>query len=77
LESNLVAHKFKQKVLNFCENSHMVNHSNFWYVTGVVRHVCDGGEGWEGGGGGAQIGEEGGRGLGAMADTYLFGKGHL
>jgi hypothetical protein len=23
---------FKQKVLNFCENLHMVNHSNFWYV---------------------------------------------
>jgi hypothetical protein len=31
----------------------------------VVRHVCDGGEGWAGGGGGAQIGEEeGGRGRG-------------
>jgi hypothetical protein len=33
LGSNLVVHKFKQKVLNFCENVHMVNHSNFWYVT--------------------------------------------
>jgi hypothetical protein len=30
----LVAHKFKQKVLNFCENSHMGKQSNFWYVTG-------------------------------------------
>jgi hypothetical protein len=29
----LGTHKFKQKVLNFCENSHMVNHSNFWDVT--------------------------------------------
>jgi hypothetical protein len=36
LGSNLVAHKFKQKVLNFCENSHMVSHSNFWYVTCVL-----------------------------------------
>jgi hypothetical protein len=31
--SILVAQKFKQKVLNFCKNSHMVNHSKFWYVT--------------------------------------------
>jgi hypothetical protein len=32
---------------------------------GVVRHVCDDGKGREGGGGGAQIGEEdGGQGLG-------------
>jgi hypothetical protein len=32
---------------------------------GVVQHVCDGGEGLAGGGGGAQIGEEeGGRGRG-------------
>jgi hypothetical protein len=38
LESNLVAHKFKQKVLNFCENSHLVNHSNFWYVTFYPPH---------------------------------------
>jgi hypothetical protein len=45
---------------------------------GVVRHVCDGGEGRAGCGGGAQIGEEeGGRGQGAGADAYSFGKGHL
>jgi hypothetical protein len=45
---------------------------------GVVRHVCDGGEGRAGGGGGAQIGEEeGGRGRGAEADAYSFGNGHL
>jgi hypothetical protein len=31
---------------------------------GVVRHVCDGGEGRAGSSGGAQIGEEGGRGRG-------------
>jgi hypothetical protein len=45
---------------------------------GVVRHVCDGGEGRVGDGGGAQIGEdEGGRGRGAGADAYSFGKGHF
>jgi hypothetical protein len=45
---------------------------------GVVRHVRNGGEGWAGGGGGAQIGEEkGGRGRGAGADAYSFGKGHF
>jgi hypothetical protein len=43
LESNLIAHKFKQKVLNFCENSHMVNHSNFWDVTGGAMASPDGG----------------------------------
>jgi hypothetical protein len=44
----------------------------------VVRHVCDGGEGWASGGGGAQIGEEeGGRGRGSGADAYSFGKGHF
>jgi hypothetical protein len=46
--------------------------------TAVVRHVRDGGEGWAGGGGGAQIGkEDGGRGRGVGADAYSFGKGHL
>jgi hypothetical protein len=45
---------------------------------GVVRHVWDGGEGRADGGGGAQTGEEeGGRGLGAGADAYSFGKGHF
>jgi hypothetical protein len=45
---------------------------------GVVRHVCDDGEGRAGSGGGAQIGEEeGGRGRGAGADAYSFGKGHF
>jgi hypothetical protein len=45
---------------------------------GVVRHVCDSGEGRAGGGGGAQIGEEErGRGWGARADAYSFGKGHF
>jgi hypothetical protein len=45
---------------------------------GVVRHVCDGGEGHAGGGGGAQIGkEEGGTGRGAGADAYSLGKGHF
>jgi hypothetical protein len=45
---------------------------------GIVRHVCDDGEGRAGGGGGAQIGEEeGGRGRGAGADAYSFGKGHF
>jgi hypothetical protein len=39
LGSNLVAHKFKQRVLNFCENSHMVSHSNFWYVTFYPPHA--------------------------------------
>jgi hypothetical protein len=34
-----VAHGFKQKVLNFCENSHMVNHSNLWYVTKSLFHT--------------------------------------
>jgi hypothetical protein len=35
----LVAHLFTQKVLNFCEkNSHMVNHSNFLYVTFYPPH---------------------------------------
>jgi hypothetical protein len=54
----------------------------------VVRHVCDGGEGRAGGGGGAQIfffetggaqieEEEGGRGPGAGANAYSFGKGHF
>jgi hypothetical protein len=44
---------------------------------GVVRHVRNGREGRAGGGGGAQIGEEkGGRGRGAEADAYSFGKGH-
>jgi hypothetical protein len=44
----------------------------------VVRHVCDGGEGRAGGGGGAQIGEEeGGKGRGNGADAYSFGKGHF
>jgi hypothetical protein len=38
LAQNLVARKFKQKVLNFCENSHMVNHSNFWDVTFYPPH---------------------------------------
>jgi hypothetical protein len=43
---------------------------------GVVRHVRDGGKGWAGGGGGAQIGEEeGGRGRGSGADAYSFSKG--
>jgi hypothetical protein len=32
------AHKFKQKVLNFCKNSHIVNHSKFWYVTFYRPH---------------------------------------
>jgi hypothetical protein len=44
---------------------------------GIVRHVCDGGEGWAGGGGGAQIREEGGRGRCAGADAYSFDKGHF
>jgi hypothetical protein len=45
---------------------------------GVVRHVRDGGEGREGGDGGAQIGEEeGGRGRGASVDAYSFGRGHF
>jgi hypothetical protein len=35
----LGTHKFKQKVLNFCENSHMVNHSNFWDVTRSARFL--------------------------------------
>jgi hypothetical protein len=35
--SNLVAHKFKQKVLNICENSQMVNYSNFWYFTQIFQ----------------------------------------
>jgi hypothetical protein len=44
----------------------------------VVRHVCDGREGWASGSSGAQIGEEeGGRGRGAGADAYSFGKGHF
>jgi precorrin-2 methylase len=34
---NLVTHKFKQKVLNFSENSHMVKYSKFWYVTQSMR----------------------------------------
>jgi hypothetical protein len=43
-----------------------------------VWHVRDGGEGQEGGSSGAQIGEEeGGRGRGAGADAYSFGKGHF
>jgi hypothetical protein len=45
---------------------------------GVVRHVCDGGEGRAGGGSGAQIGEEeGGRGRGAGANAYSFEQGHF
>jgi hypothetical protein len=45
---------------------------------GVVRHVCDSGEGRVGGGGGTQIGEEeGGRGQGVGADAYSFGKRHF
>jgi hypothetical protein len=41
LGSNLVAHMFKQKVLNFCENSHMGKQSNFWFVTHYVSlNVC-------------------------------------
>jgi hypothetical protein len=45
---------------------------------GVVRHVCDGGEGRAGGSAGDQIGEEeGGRGRGAGANAYSFGKGHF
>jgi hypothetical protein len=45
----------------------------------VVRHVCDGGEGRAGSGGGAQIGEEeeGRRGPGVGADAYSFDKGHF
>jgi hypothetical protein len=42
---------------------------------GIVEHVHDGGEGWASGGGGAQIGEEGGMGRGAGADAYSFGRG--
>jgi hypothetical protein len=33
----LVAHKSKQKVLNFCENPIIVKHSNFGYVTALNR----------------------------------------
>jgi hypothetical protein len=45
---------------------------------GIVRHVCDGGEGRAGGGGGAQIGEEeGGRGRGTGVDAYSFDKGYF
>jgi hypothetical protein len=45
---------------------------------GVVRHVCYSGEGRVGSDGGAQIGEEeGGRGRGAGADAYSFGKGQF
>jgi hypothetical protein len=33
LGSNLVAHMFTQKVLNFFENAHMGKQSNLWYVT--------------------------------------------
>jgi hypothetical protein len=44
----------------------------------VVQHVRDDGEGRAGGGGGAQIGEEeGGRGRGALANAYSFGKGNF
>jgi hypothetical protein len=45
LGSNSVAHKFNQKVLNFCENSHMGKQSNFWYVTRPSNghgHTLDG-----------------------------------
>jgi hypothetical protein len=35
---NLVAHIFKQKVLNFCENSYMEKQSNFRYVTFYPPH---------------------------------------
>jgi hypothetical protein len=38
---------------------------------GVVRHVCDDGEGWAGGGGGAQIGEEEGAGVRAMGRMHI------
>jgi hypothetical protein len=38
---------------------------------GVVRHVCDGGEGWVGGGGGAQIEEEEGVGVGAPGRMHI------
>jgi hypothetical protein len=38
LAQNLVAPKFRQKVLNFCENSHMVKHSNLWVVTFYPPH---------------------------------------
>jgi hypothetical protein len=44
---------------------------------GIVRHVRDGGEGRAGGGGGAQIWEEGGKGRGAGVDAYSFDKGHF
>jgi hypothetical protein len=40
-----------------------------------VHHVCDGGEGRASGGGGAQIGEERGRGRGAGVDAYSFDRG--
>jgi hypothetical protein len=44
----------------------------------VVRHVRDSGEERASSGGGAHIGEEeGGRGRGAGADAYSFGKGHF
>jgi hypothetical protein len=38
---------------------------------GVVRHVCDGGEGRAGGGGGAQIGEEEGGRVGAPGPMHI------
>jgi hypothetical protein len=38
---------------------------------GVVRHVCDGGEGRAGGGGGAQIGEEEGGRFGAPGHIHI------
>jgi hypothetical protein len=40
---NLVARMITQKVLYFCENSHMANHSNFWYVTGSSEASSSGG----------------------------------
>jgi hypothetical protein len=42
---------------------------------GVVRHVCDGGEGREGGGGGTQIGEEEGAGVGAPGQMHIIRHG--
>jgi hypothetical protein len=38
---------------------------------GVVRHVCDSGEGLAGGGGGAQIGEEERAGVGVWGRMHI------
>jgi hypothetical protein len=38
---------------------------------GVVRHVCDSGEGRADGGSGAQIGEEEGAGVGALGRMHI------